>query len=94
MAASDAFQDWRRSNQRLRSSLPARKTELQEVDTLLGHRLPEPLRQCLLIDGSPEGFWGESYIAFFSARDIAMSWHQSQEAAAGMATRGMLFWTC
>jgi hypothetical protein len=45
--------------------------EIQEVESEIGNRMPEPLRQLLLTDGVPEGFLGESYIRFFSAGEIS-----------------------
>jgi hypothetical protein len=83
MVMSDAFRDWLESDQVLRQEAPATEAQLQELESQIGQRLAEPLRQCLLLSGSPEGFFGESYIAFFSTREIATCWRQSQEAAAG-----------
>jgi hypothetical protein len=83
MVVPDALQDWLRSDQVLRQEAPATEEELLELEFQIGHPLPEPLRQCLLTSGCPEGFFGESYIAFFNASDIAACWRQSQQAAAG-----------
>ncbi len=79
----DTFQDWLRSDQVLRQQAPATEAQLQELESQIGQQLPESLRRCLLISGSPEGFLGKSYIAFFSASDIETSWRESQEAAPG-----------
>ncbi|HLJ48110.1 MAG TPA: hypothetical protein VKU01_18980 [Bryobacteraceae bacterium] len=58
VVGSDAFQDWLKSNQVVRHQPRCTETELLQVETLLGHLFPEPVRECLLIVGCPEGFLG------------------------------------
>ncbi len=80
---SEVLQDWLGSSQVLLRQARASDKELQDVESEIGHRLPEPLRQLLLTSGGPEGFFGESYIAFFNSNDIAECWRQAQQMASG-----------
>jgi hypothetical protein len=80
---SVSLQDWIGSDTVSRHHAPATEQELKEVEDEIGHRLPEPLRQILQTSGGPEGFFGESYIAFFSATDLAACWRQAQQTAVG-----------
>jgi hypothetical protein len=83
LVVSEVLQGWLKSDQVRRQTSPATEQELQEVESEIGNRMPEPLRQLLLTSGSPEGFLGESYIAFFNATDIAACWRQAQQMASG-----------
>ena len=80
---SSALRNWLESDQALRRHAPDTEQKIQELESEIGSRVPEPLRQLLLISGSQEGFLGESYIAFFNASEIAACWHQAQQMADG-----------
>jgi hypothetical protein len=49
----------------------------------MGLRLPDPLRFLLTTADQPEGFVGESYIAFFAVDDLAQCCADVQSAAPG-----------
>ena len=83
MVVSDALRDWLESDQVVRRPAPVAEEEIQQVESEIGHHIPGPLRQLLVTSGGPEGFLGESYIAFFNASDIAACWRQAQQMAAG-----------
>jgi len=71
VVVSDALRDWLESDQVMRRPAPVAEEEIQQVESEIGHHIPGPLRQLLLTSGGPEGFLGESYIAFFNASDMA-----------------------
>jgi hypothetical protein len=79
---SDALRDWLESDQVLRRHAPVAQEEIQKLESEIGHPFPKPLRE-LLTSGGPEGFLGETYIAFFNASDITACWRQAQPVAAG-----------
>jgi SMI1 / KNR4 family (SUKH-1) len=83
VVVSDVLRNWLESDQVVRRSAPIAEEEIQKVESEIGNRIPEPLRQLLLTSGSPEGFLGESYIAFFNATDITACWREAQQMAVG-----------
>ena len=74
------LEQWLDTNtQRDRGS--ASEAEVQSAEQLIGHRLPDELRQVLLRFERPEGFLGESYIRFFDLSELIKCWRMSNEWA-------------
>lgn len=83
MVVTEVLQSWLKSDQVLRQEPAATEKEINQVESEIGDHLPTPLRELLLASRAPEGFLGESYIAFFSATDLVGCWREAQRASAG-----------
>jgi hypothetical protein len=62
---------------------PATEAGLRPIEEQIGYRLPEELRRVLTLASRPEGFVGESYIAFFNTDDLIRNWRDAQPLARG-----------
>jgi SMI1 / KNR4 family (SUKH-1) len=62
---------------------PATESQLRNIESQIGLRLPDPVRFVMTTLYRPEGFVGESYIAFFTLDDLAQSWRDAQGGARG-----------
>ncbi len=62
---------------------PTTEAGLQGVESHIGCRLPDEVRRVLTLANRPEGFVGESYIAFFDTDGLIQCWRDAQEAACG-----------
>lgn len=62
---------------------PDTEDDLRAVESQINFRLPSAVRWVLNVAHRPEGFLGESYIGFLSARDIANCWGAVQTMAPG-----------
>ena len=62
---------------------PAAEGRIRTIEAQIGLRLPDPVRFVLTTAYPPEGFIGESYIAFFTVDDLAQGWLDAQRTAPG-----------
>jgi hypothetical protein len=61
----------------------ATEAVLQSIESQIGYRLPREIRTVLTFANRPEGFVGESYIAFFNPEDVIQGWREAQDSAPG-----------
>jgi hypothetical protein len=76
------LQDWL-ATARHGDDVPPADSHLQAVEAHMGVRLPAPVRLVLTTAHRPEGFVGDSYIAFFAVDDLARCWADAQRTAPG-----------
>ena len=79
---SDPLEDWLATALRGDDS-PATEAGLRTVESQIGCRLPDAIRFTLTRAYRPEGFVGESYIAFFTIDDMLRCWRDAQIGAHG-----------
>jgi hypothetical protein len=65
------------------SSEPATEAKVQSVELRIGYRLPDEVRRVLVLGNRPEGFVGDSYIAFLNGEDLIQCWLDAQASAGG-----------
>jgi len=64
---------------------------MRDVESRVGHRFPDELRRILATACRPEGFVGQSYIAFLDPEDLIQCWTSARDEAKGFvpfATNG------
>jgi hypothetical protein len=90
----DTLQEWLAAARHGDDALPT-EAHLGAVESQMGLQLPAPVRLVLTTTHRPEGFVGESYIAFFTVDDLAQCWAEAQRTSPGFipfASNGAVEW--
>ncbi|MEP7367308.1 MAG: SMI1/KNR4 family protein [Acidobacteriota bacterium] len=56
------------------------EADIREMGSRIGQQLPDELRLLLITANQPEGFVGNSYVAFFDVEEIVGCWLQAKES--------------